>query len=351
MHNTSNFTANLTQAPTSLTTIAVGGPSHYDTAWFFWLQIVLFSILMLVVVLGNMMVLSCLLTIKEMRTVTGLFLTNLAITDLGVGFISIPLSLAASIDHFLLHKKWFCILQGSFLVLFLLASLLTLGFLSLQKYINVGYNTFNRFNKKHAKYTIIGVWIVAVAVALAPTLGWSTFRFSKGGHQCAPYQSSSSGHMYLLFLLVVGIIIPTVTMIFCYWKLYMMIRTHLRSINIGEISCTTVRSRRNLSSVESKLIHTLIIMMVAFFICWLPAIVMFLLKVSQYTTPHLLEMAAVFCAYASSAVNPILYVMRQQDFQDGFRKIMKDIFDSCILEHPMLPMAKRQVNIRMDDQL
>ena len=335
MYSISNLTVNVT--PSSLLTTTIHTTEalhqkHHDPVWFFWLQIILLSILMVLVVIGNLMVLYCLLNIKEMQTVTGLFLTNLAVTDLGVGFISLPLSLAASVEHFLLHYKWFCALQGIVLVLFVLASLLTLGVISLQKYINVSYTTFNRFRKIHAKYAITLIWLMAAIFAFAPLLGWSTFSFSRGGHQCAPYEDSMSGYSYMLALFLIGLIIPTGTMVFCYYKLYLMTRWHNRRMKASEAGTTVRTTRRSMSSVETHMIHTLMIMMIAFFICWLPTIIMFLLKTASFRIPHIFEMTVLLCASGNSAVNPILYAMRQQDFQRGFRKILKSVCGSSQVE-------------------
>ena len=353
MIDMSNVSANVTPTTPLLRTTSVpqttGESKHYDPLWFFWLQIILLSLLMIVIILGNLMVLYCLRSIKEMRTITGLFLTNLAVTDLGVGFVSLPLSLAASVEHFYLHSEWFCSLQGSALVLFVLASLLTLGALSLQKYVNVGYSTFNRFTKRHAQMTIAMIWIVSTIFAVAPVFGWSAYSFSKGGHQCAPYVDSVSGYTHLAGLMTIGIIIPTITMLFCYCKLYRMTRCHARRMRASEAAHRNKNCDRILSAVESHMIHTLIIMMIAFFICWLPPIVMFLFKVGQQRIPHIFEMVVVVCASGNSAVNPILYAMRQRDFQKGFRKILKTIFSRNRVEDDSQQRPPRRVNFKIMD--
>ena len=318
MFNVSNLTSHSTQIINS--TIA----PVQDRSFLFWLRITVICTLMICVVVGNLMVLYCLLTIKEMRTVTGLFLTNLAVTDLGVGLISLPLSLASNIDQYLLHRDWFCVFEGLSLLLFVIASLLTLGVLSIQKYVNVGYSTQRRFTKRVAKYMIAGVWSIATFFAMGPVFGWSKYTYSTGGHQCAPYTNSLSGQIYIILLLVICIIAPSAVMLYCYSKLYIMIHKHAHRVTYDEATSENNQAR-TLSSVESHMIQTLIIMMIAFFACWLPTLVIVILITFNTPISKEVEVFSMLCASGNSAVNPILYAMRQKDFQRGFRQIIRRI--------------------------
>ena len=52
---------------------------------------------MICVVIGNTMVLYCQFTITDLQTLTVTFLTNLAMTDLGVGLTCLPLALRSAV--------------------------------------------------------------------------------------------------------------------------------------------------------------------------------------------------------------------------------------------------------------
>lgn len=327
LNQTFNATISTADIPTRVTSHHNHGAGHHDPVWFFWLQIVLLSIMMLLVITGNFMVIYCLLTIEEMKTVTGLFLMNLAVTDLGVGFLSLPFSLAASVEHFLLHKQWFCNLNGLFLVIFAVASVLTLTAISIQKYASVCHSSRAEFSKMNALYAILSIWTVATIFATGPIFGWSQYTFSKGGHQCAPYSESTAGRIYSILLPLTGLLIPLITMLFCYSKLYWKTKVHIRMLRDTKVvSIGHTRTRRHdLSVLESKLIRTLIIMMIAFIACWTPCIIFVVLKYFQVHTPLALETTALVCSYGNSAVNPVLYAVRHRDFQRGFRKIIKKL--------------------------
>ena len=325
MHNSSHLTVNSTH-PSQF--VASTAPSNYqlsDEPWFFCLRLILIVALMICAVVGNLMVLYCLLTIKELKTVTGIFLTNLAMTDLGVGLISLPLVLASSIKQVLVNQRWFCTLQGMAMVLFVVASLFTLGMLSLVKYLNVGYSVQKRVEKRHAKYLIVGTWVVAAMFAIAPAFGLSKYTYNKqGGHQCAPYEASVPGYIYIGLLLTIGIVLPCSTMLYCYYKLYNMTHSHIRRMRVNDSEIGN-HSRQCLSSVESHMISTLIIMVVILFICWMPSLIFYILNFTNILQSKKFDTIVMLCTLANSAVNPILYAMRQKDFQRGFRQIMRRV--------------------------
>ena len=328
MYYESNLTVNSTQPSQFVASITPSSYQDNHEPWFFWLQIVLIAALMIFVVVGNLMVIYCLFTIQELQTVTGIFLTNLAITDLGVGLISLPLVLASSIESLLTHWSWFCTLQGMSIVLFTIVSLLTLGVLSLAKYINVGCSMQKRVEKRHAKYLIVGTWVVAAMFAIAPAFGLSTYTYNgQGGHQCAPYDVSVPGYIYIGLLLTIGIALPCTTMLYCYFKLYNMAHSHIRRMRVND-SENGNHFRQRVSSVESQLINTLIIMVIALFICWMPSLIFYILSFTTTLSSKKFDTFVLLCTLANSAVNPILYAMRQKDFQRGFRQIMKPICSS-----------------------
>ena len=326
IYKVKNITAYSTQSSFLGATTMTSNNQPHDEQWLFWVRIVIIIILLFFTVIGNLMVLYCLFNIKELQTITGVFLTNLAATDLGVGLVNLPLALASGIEQSLVHLRWFCNLQGMAMVLFVIASLLTLGVLSIIKYFNVGYSVQKRFKKRHARYSIVGIWVVATIFALIPAFGFSKYDYGTGGRHCAPYENSVEGYVYATILLTTGFVLPSIAMLYCYCKLYAMTYTHIRRVRVSDIS-TANNSQRCLTSVESHMVNTLIIMVIAFIICWLPALIFYVLNFTHILFSSTFDTIVMLCVYANSAVNPILYAMRQQDFRRGFRHIIRRLFN------------------------
>ena len=324
MHKVKNITAYPYQPSFLVSTTMSSNHLPHDEQWLFWVRIMVIIALLFFTVIGNLMVLYCLSSIKELQTITGVFLTNLAATDLGVGLVNLPLALASGIEQSLVHLRWFCNLQGMAMVLLVIASLLTLGALSITKYFNVGYSVQQRFKKRHARYSIGGIWVVAMIFAMIPILGFSKYDYGTGGRHCAPYENSVEGYVYASILLTTGFVLPSVAMLYCYCKLYAMTHSHIRRVRVSDIS-TTNNSQRCLTSVESHMVNTLIIMVIAFLLCWLPALIFYVLNFGYILYSSTFDTIVMLCVYANSAVNPILYAMRQKDFRRGFRNIISRI--------------------------
>ncbi len=308
-----NLTANTTTNPMT---------SHHQMRSPLWLRLthtIGISLIMVIILIGNSFEAYCLVHIREMRTVTGIFLLNLALTDLSVGVFSIPLSITASLNHELLHRKWFCDFSGCTLLLFVIASIQTLAAISVQKYMTVGYNRQGRFTRKLAKQVIAGIWVVALVLTVAPTLGWAHYTYSTGGYQCAPYSTDAVGHTYTVLLILVVFFLPLSILSYCNCKLYLITRNHIRTIK----SRTVSQGRRTLS--ETRMIYTLMIIMLCFILCWFPVAVFYILKVANIEIRPGYETIFVMFAYGNSALNPIIYALRHETFRRGCKNVIRNI--------------------------
>eukprot|EP00795_Rhopilema_esculentum_P002923 gene2923-1165_t len=241
---------------------------QHHAAWLRILRIIIMCLLMVLTLFGNTLILLGVRKIEELKSVTGTFLANLALSDLGVGLVCLPLAIAAAIDETLLRNAAVCNIDGFSLVLFFISSILTMCGISIHKYIAVVYAMQSIVTKKRAMIMLSFVWLISIALAAGPLFGWSKYVYKSGRHQCstpAPENTTTLSHMILL--LNFGYIIPLVTMVFCYSRLYCTTRKHLRRLKANAITdCAGTTS-------ESDLVNTLVIILLTFIICWLPFVV------------------------------------------------------------------------------
>ena len=336
---------NLTQMPRTLNPINLA-THHQDPEWFSNVQNIAFPFLAVLIIGGNSLVLYCLITIKRMHTVTGLFLINLAFTDLGVGFISIPVTLVSTNKPGLVYQQWFCDINGISMVVFLLASLLTLTVLSIQKYLTVGYQMQSRFTKKVARRALAGIWFISFVFALGPVVGWSYYATSKHGHQCGPFAWTISGRIYSAFIFVIGMVIPITAMSYCYAKLYFKIRSHLGRMKVGVVLSRNELANRRATLRESSMVQTLIIMGVVFITCWSPSAILVILEFAKVEEPVEFEVFALIFAYANSTMNPLIYALRHREFRRGFKDTFWRIFRSCVVSES--PNRRNTANIELE---
>eukprot|EP00795_Rhopilema_esculentum_P002924 gene2924-1166_t len=302
---------------------------HRDFSWITIVQTIAFISLSVMAICGNILVLYCTSRIKRMQTVTGIFLMNLAVTDLGVGLISLPVSLVSAHNHTLLSNKWFCDLNGASMVIFLLSSLLTLTCISVQKHMCVSYNMRSRFDKKVAIRCIIALWFISVGFGLAPVVGWSYYATSKDGYQCGPFAWEISGRTYSASIFIVGLVIPVSVMSYCYVRLYKTTRQHNTRMRVSAVTSSpkvSVRQQsdsRRTSRQETRMINTFIIIGIVFLLCWLPSGILVMLEFAKVEEPLEYEVFALTLAYGNSTLNPIIYAYRHQDFRRGFKNVLK----------------------------
>ncbi|XP_006012418.1 histamine H2 receptor isoform X2 [Latimeria chalumnae] len=98
---------------------------------------VLLTLLDLVTFLGNTVVFICPVVEKRLRTVTYMFIMSLAMADLLVACLVMPFSIIYEVTGMWMFGQQFCKVWISFDVMFCTASIVTLCFISLDRYCSV----------------------------------------------------------------------------------------------------------------------------------------------------------------------------------------------------------------------
>ena len=295
--------------------------SSADTKpWYVILQATALLFIMLSTLVGNSLVCLCLFFVKEMRTVTGMFLAGLAISDLGVGLSCVPMAIAALLDIKVLKNEATCSLNAFCLVFFFVASINTLTATSVYKYVTVVYPWWPIITKKRARYITAGIWSVAFLMAIGPVIGWSRYQLVNERQQCSPSTPRSPiEYSHIVMLLLAGYVVPLVTMVFCYTRIYLISKQHFKRMQSNSIAS---EQERSLLSSETRLIKTFIIVLVAFVFCWLPFVVYMLFGIIHAHIPAYLPIIAFYCGYGNSAFNPVVYALRLASFRRGFKEIL-----------------------------
>ncbi len=296
-----------------------------DPRWLVLLRVILLSAIALLAIIGNSLVLTCVCKIKEMKTVTGVFLANLAASDLCVAFFCITLAIAASFNESILNNYITCHFNGFTLVLFFISSIQTLSAISVHKYIAVVHAMQTTVNKKRACVALASIWILSLVLAAGPIFGWSDYVYELGRHQCGtkpPDTPNSLSH--IIMLLLFGYVLPVVTMVFCYSRLYCTTKRHIQRLKTSAIT------NQKEANSERQLINTLFIILLTFILCWLPFVVYITYGLMAIKMPYYLPSIAFLFGYGNSAVNPIIYALRHRSFRKGFWEILTVCFNENV---------------------
>eukprot|EP00794_Sanderia_malayensis_P000580 gene580-1240_t len=290
--------------------------------WPIILKIIILILVMILTIVGNSLVCYTVYMKKELRTITGIFIVGLAISDLGVGIFCLPIAIASQLDVAVLDEQWLCNLNAFFLVLFFIASINTLGVTSIYKYTAVVFPWHKLVTKRRAIMIILCVWLVAFALAIGPTFGWSKYELIRGRYQCStntPHNATGYSHMVLLLLF--GYILPVSTMVFCYSRVYYISMRHIR-----RMKSTTSSADKPFLVSETRLIKTLFIIVLVFGLCWLPFALYIFYAIFHVHIPVYLPAIAFYLGYSNSFLNPIVFASRLTSFRQGFKNGLGVLF-------------------------
>eukprot|EP00112_Aurelia_sp_Birch-Aquarium-sp1_P014594 Seg3163.6 transcript_id=Seg3163.6/GoldUCD/mRNA.D3Y31 product="alpha-1A adrenergic receptor" protein_id=Seg3163.6/GoldUCD/D3Y31 len=313
------FTPNSTL---NTTTNRPGGSPHTSIElWVTVLRVVIMVLIFLATITGNVLVCMCIYCKKEMRSVTGMFLASLAVSDLGVGICCLPIAIAAIFKIDILSSKALCNFNAFSLVFFFVASINTIMATSVYKYLTVGFPMNSVVTKRRVFYAILLIWATAFILAIGPVFGWNHYFLLKDRYQCSPKPPiTANEYSHLITLLCIGYAIPLPIMIFCYGRIYCISKSHFRRMRQNSVYDET------LLKSEAYLIDTLLIVLVAFILCWFPFVVYVIFGIFHFKIPIYLPIIAFTFGYGNSSINPIVYALRLPSFRQGFKEMVVKCF-------------------------
>uniref|UniRef100_A0A8K9V6C8 Neuropeptide FF receptor 1 n=1 Tax=Oncorhynchus mykiss TaxID=8022 RepID=A0A8K9V6C8_ONCMY len=282
---------------------------------------------------GNCLV--CLIVVKNrhMRTVTNLFILNLAISDLLVGIFCIPTTLVDNLITGWPFSNAVCKLSGLVQGISVAASVFTLVAIAVDRFRCIVYPFKPKLTLLVAKATIGLVWALALVIML-PSAVMLTVDQEKGH-----FMVSSDNKIYPLY--------------YCYetWpdpemrKVYTMVLfTHIYLMPLAlimimygcigaKLSATAVLSNSGHPDIKSpisqrkvKVVKMLIVVALLFMLSWLPLWTLMLL--TDYARPEGDQLDLLtgyifpfshWLAFSNSSINPIIYGYFNENFKKGFQ--------------------------------
>ncbi|XP_066524927.1 relaxin-3 receptor 1 [Hoplias malabaricus] len=255
------------------------------------------------------------------RSSVNFFILNLAVTDFQF-VLALPFwAVEAARDFSWPFGHIMCKVVLTVTVMNCYASVFFLTAMSVTRYWAVASALRERTRRLRcsAKHVSAFLWLLAT-VATAPTVGFAAQKTVFNETLCLislPNRMWLS--MYHLQRIVVGFLVPLLIVCVCYLLLLRLVR--LRSMN------------NNLPKRRSKVTKSVTIVVLSFFLCWMPnhAItfwsVLVKLDLANFGQAFYVCQTYVFpvticLANANSCLNPVLYCLTRRDF----RKMLKDLF-------------------------
>ncbi|CAJ1085325.1 adenosine receptor A1b [Xyrichtys novacula] len=290
-------------------------------------------------VIGNVMVVWAVKINKSLRDTTFCFIVSLALADIAVGALVIPLAITISIGlqtHF-----YSCLLVACTVLVLTQSSILALLAIAIDRYLRVKIPT--RYKRvvtpRRAGLAVVICWTVAFIVGLTPMLGWNNLRrLQQNGSISSDlvitcqFENVISMDYMVYFNFFGWVLPPLVLMLVIYAEIFYMIHKQLNSKKLT--SCHTDPNKYY--DKELNLAKSLALVLFLFAISWLPLHIIncITLFCPDCEKPIVLLYIAILLTHGNSAVNPIIYAFRIKKFRSAFRKIWHQYF--CCKDTPAL---------------
>ncbi|KAM9703398.1 trace amine-associated receptor 1-like [Menidia menidia] len=282
------------------------------------------GLLSLVIVCGNLLVIISIIYFKQLHTPSNCLIFSLAVTDLLVGIVVFPLSIAYSLTSCLFYRDIFCKIRDSFDVVLSTTSIFNLCCISVDRYFAIcqplTYRT--KISIQVVVIMILMSWGVSVFVAIG-------FIIAELNQEQCKQNCFSDVVLEKILAPVFSFYLPVIIMLYIYLRIFLVAQRQARSIQ------NTTQPGVSVSNMERKATKTLAIVMGAFLLCWLPFFLCFSLQLLGGVTMPLYE-ALNWFTLSNSMLNPFIYAFFYSWFRSAFRmiisgKIFKGHFSNCKL--------------------
>ncbi|CAI2730379.1 unnamed protein product [Schistosoma spindalis] len=209
--------------------------SEMFSEWRFALNIIIISLQILSSILifcGNLLVISAVATTKGLRRITDLYIVSLALADLLVAVLLLPLFIMRQIyGHWPYESHELCIYWLSLNVFLCSASILNLCCISVDRYIAINYpmKYISKRTRRTAFAMIGGAWIASFLIMIPPIFG---SQHHTGVGSC--YLRSDARYRFLTGISI--LIIPIFLVGFIYIRIFWVIRRRSKEFEFGKFS-------------------------------------------------------------------------------------------------------------------
>ena len=277
-----------------------------------------YALILAALFIGNFLTLLIIVLNKRMRTITNMFVASLAISDFFMGaFTACPICLTVLVTSEWPFSGAACQYQGYTAVTLAVASVQTLALMALNRFFRIVKPSKYRqyFTQKKSMIMILVSWLYSMCAPLPYMLSGNQMVFHPSKFFC--YLQVDSG-AFTAFLVTLYVGFPTCIIFYCYLRIFKTVRSHNNNFQAAGDATNAVHVR------EIKVARTLFVIVVFFNLCWTPILLIDLVDTirESWVFPREAYVAYTFLATFSSALNPVIYGVLNDTFQNEYVKIL-----------------------------
>ncbi|KAK9539089.1 hypothetical protein VZT92_004219 [Zoarces viviparus] len=274
------------------------------------------------------------------------FVMSLALTDLQF-VLTLPFWAVDTVLDFRWPFGWvMCKIVSSVTTLNMYASVFFLTAMSVTRYYTLVTSLkmgSPQTATARAKWASLTIWLVSLVATLPHAFYSTTVQVSIDDELClVRFSDSDSGHwdpqvllgLYQTQKVLLGFVVPLIVISVCYLLLLRFILSR-RIVGSTVSASVTERSEceRGCHRRRSKVTRSVTIVVLSFFVCWLPnqALTMWgvlikfdLVPFSKafYNTQAYAFPLTVCLAHANSCLNPVLYCLIRKEYRAGLKELL-----------------------------
>uniref|UniRef100_A0A674HSK5 Adenosine receptor A1 n=10 Tax=Passeriformes TaxID=9126 RepID=A0A674HSK5_TAEGU len=287
----------------------------------------------LVSVPGNILVIWAVKMNQALRDATFCFIVSLAVADVAVGALVIPLAIIINIGP--QTEFYTCLMVACPVLILTESSILALLAIAVDRYLRVKIPVRYKsmVTPRRAAVAIACCWIVSFLVGLTPMFGWNNLNKMQRTQELnssytefvitCQFETVISMEYMVYFNFFVWVLPPLLLMLLIYLEVFNLIRKQLNK----KVSSSSNDPQKYYGK-ELKIAKSLALVLFLFALSWLPLHVLncITLFCPSCQTPHILTYIAIFLTHGNSAMNPIVYAFRIKKFRTAFLQIWNQYF-------------------------
>ncbi|XP_050665091.1 adipokinetic hormone/corazonin-related peptide receptor variant I-like [Leptidea sinapis] len=283
-----------------------------------------YAALMMVGGLGNLMVLVTLTRTRRRKSRVDLLMTHLAVADVCVIFIVIPLEICWKVTNAWLAGNLMCKMLLVMRAFGLYLSSNVLVCISLDRYFAVVHPLRLSAARTRSKHMLYCAWAVALTCSLPQSAVFRLMRhpYIAGFEQCVSFEAFASPTLevaYNVFCVCAMYFLPLLVISVCYVSIFWEIRRSSHELtekcDHSQSAGGGVRLRRSdrrvLERARQRTLRMTVTIVFVFAFCWLPYAIMTLWymfdRSSASRVPSQLQELLFAMAVSNSCMNPLVY--------------------------------------------